>query len=229
MSDWLQTEFWVIGFIDHVQVVSTNNSNTIADFYTSQITIPYAKSSAACSVFTRSFLVTASNNGYSCAFGLKSSLNGGPLPTELFFRVQSSELLYDWRFTADRFVLAASPLRATRRIFIFQPNTCGYSPYVTSSLKRGWVRRLQLLLALTSQSFTGPNPVGFMTFYCLIFETLPTWRTGSPYLYPPRNRVTRLYHRHWVPFSWPPTRRATVEVVNPASTRDCSCSLSDSI
>jgi hypothetical protein len=49
-----------------------------------------------------------------------------------------SELLYDWRFTANQFVLATSPLRLTTRIFIFQLNTCGYSPYVTSSLTRGW-------------------------------------------------------------------------------------------
>jgi hypothetical protein len=34
--------------------------------------------------------------------------------------------------------------------FISQPNTCGYSPYVTSSLTRGWVCRLQLLLVLAS-------------------------------------------------------------------------------
>jgi hypothetical protein len=30
------------------------------------------------------------------------------------------------------------------------------------------------------------------TFYYLRFETPPTWRAGSPYLYPPRNRVAWL-------------------------------------
>jgi hypothetical protein len=59
-----------------------------------------------------------------------------------------SQLLYDWQFTANQFVLATSPLRPTTRIFIFQLNTLGYSPYVTSSLMRGWVCRLQLLLVL---------------------------------------------------------------------------------
>jgi hypothetical protein len=34
--------------------------------------------------------------------------------------------------------------------FIFQLNTCGYCSYVTSSLARGWVCRLQLLLVLAS-------------------------------------------------------------------------------
>jgi hypothetical protein len=46
--------------------------------------------------------------------------------------------------------LAPSPLRLTTRFFFFQLNTCGHSAYVTSSLTRGWVCRLQLLLALAS-------------------------------------------------------------------------------
>jgi hypothetical protein len=61
-----------------------------------------------------------------------------------------SELLYGWRFTANQFVLATSPLRLTTSNFIFQLNTCGYIPYVISSLTRGWVCRLQLLLILAS-------------------------------------------------------------------------------
>jgi hypothetical protein len=43
-----------------------------------------------------------------------------------------------------------SPLRLTISIFFFQLSTCGYSPYVTSSLTKGWVCCLQLLLALSS-------------------------------------------------------------------------------
>jgi hypothetical protein len=43
----------------------------------------HAKSFPARSVFTSSCLVTASNNGYSSASGLKSALNDGSLPTEL--------------------------------------------------------------------------------------------------------------------------------------------------
>jgi hypothetical protein len=51
------------------------------------------------------------------------------------------------------------------------------------SLTRGWVCRLQLLLALDSAVILGS---GLMTtFYCLRFETPPTWRARSPYLYPP--------------------------------------------
>jgi hypothetical protein len=61
-----------------------------------------------------------------------------------------SELLYDWRFTANQFVLKTSPLKLTTSNFIFQLNTCGYSLYVTSSLTRRWVCRLKLLLVLAS-------------------------------------------------------------------------------
>jgi hypothetical protein len=47
-----------------------------------------------------------------------------------------SELLRDWRFTGNQFVLATSPPRLTTSNFIFPLNTCGYSPYVTSPLMR---------------------------------------------------------------------------------------------
>jgi hypothetical protein len=93
-------------------------------------------------------------------------------------------------------------------------NTCGSSPYVTSSLTRGWVCRLHLLLVLASAPILRSG-------YCLRFETPPTWRTRSPYLYPPGTGWPRYTPRHWVPFSSPPiTRRVTVEVFDPASTRD---------
>jgi hypothetical protein len=61
-----------------------------------------------------------------------------------------SELLCDWGFTVNQFVLATSPLRLATSNLIFQTNTCGHSPYVTSSLMRGWVCRLKLVLALAS-------------------------------------------------------------------------------
>jgi hypothetical protein len=97
-----------------------------------------------------------------------------------------SQLLYDRQFTADQFVLAPSPLRLTTSNFIFQLNTSSYSPYVISSLTRGWVCRLQLLLLLASAVSLRPEFRGAHDdFYCLRFETPPTWRDRSPYLYPP--------------------------------------------
>jgi hypothetical protein len=76
--------FWIrIGFIDHfnTQLVITVNYSVIADFHNIPITAVHAKSFPACSVSIRSFLVTATNNGYSSTFLLKSPLKGGTLPT----------------------------------------------------------------------------------------------------------------------------------------------------
>jgi hypothetical protein len=61
-----------------------------------------------------------------------------------------SEVLYDWRFVANQFVLTTSPLRPTTSNFFPQVKTCGHSPCVTSSLTNGWVCRLKLLLVLAS-------------------------------------------------------------------------------
>jgi hypothetical protein len=51
----------------------------------------------------------------------------------------------------------------------------------------------------------------------------------SPYLYPPRTGWFMYNPRHWVPFSSPPTtRRVTVEVFGPASTRETALGQSES-
>jgi hypothetical protein len=75
-----------IGFIDHLytQLAATNNYNAIVNLHTLQITTAHAKSFPACCVFTSRSLVTASNSEESSASALKSSLNGGCLPTDSF-------------------------------------------------------------------------------------------------------------------------------------------------
>jgi hypothetical protein len=78
------------------------------------------------------------------------------------------------------------------------------------SLTREHVCRLQLLLVLASAVILGS---------CFRFEIPPTWRTRSPYLYPPGTGWPSYTPRHRVPFSSPfTTRRTTVEVFEPAST-----------
>jgi hypothetical protein len=48
----------------------------------------------------------------------------------------------------------------------------------------------------------------------------PTWTSRSPYLYPQGTMRLSYIPRYWFPFSSPPTtRRATVEIFEPASTR----------
>jgi hypothetical protein len=70
--------------LDHfnTQLVITLNYSAIANLHTLLITRTHANSFRPCTVFTSSFLVTASNNGYSPASVLKSSLNDGSLTTD---------------------------------------------------------------------------------------------------------------------------------------------------
>jgi hypothetical protein len=72
----------------------------------------------------------------------------------------------------------------------------------------------------TSSSFSEPSPAGLMfTFFCLIFETPPHWRARSPYVCRPGPGWPSYTPRYWVPHLSPfTTRRATVEVFEPAST-----------
>jgi hypothetical protein len=80
--------------------------------------------------------------------------------------------------------LATSLLRITTSIF-FQLNTCGHSPYVTSSLMRGWVCRLQLLLGLASAVILRFESRGTHDHILLSqIRDSQTWRARSPYLYP---------------------------------------------
>jgi hypothetical protein len=104
----------------------------------------------------------------------------------MFLRnVGMSESLYDWRFTANRFVLATSPLRLTTSNFIFQLNTCGYSLYVTSSLTRRLVCRLQLLLVLASAVILRSESSGTHDHILLTqIRDSPDLVVQSPYLYP---------------------------------------------
>jgi hypothetical protein len=92
---------------------------------------------------------------------------------------------------------------------------------MTSSLRRWWICRLQLLLVLASAVILRSESRGTHDhIYCLRFKDPPTWRAMSSYLYPPGTGRSSYTPRHWVPFSSPPTtRRATVEVFEPASTR----------
>jgi hypothetical protein len=127
-----------------------------------------------------------------------------------------SELLYDWWFTANQFVVATIPLRLTTSIF-FHLNPCGHSPYVTFSLMRGWVCRLQLLLVLASAVILRSESRGTHDHILLSqIRDSPNMEGQVPVFTSPMNRVARLYPQALGYFSSPPTtRRATVEVFDP--------------
>jgi hypothetical protein len=125
-----------IGFIDHFNTrnsVTARNYCAIDNLHTLQITTAHAKASH--SAFICRFPVTASNGGDSSASALTPLPAGHRLTNELNSK---SKLLCEWRFTADQFALASSPLRFTARDFFFQRNSCGHSLYVTSSMITPW-------------------------------------------------------------------------------------------
>jgi hypothetical protein len=105
-----------------------------------------------------------------------------------------SQLLYNCRFTASQFVLATSPLRLMMSNFIFQLNTCRNSPYVTSSLMRGWVGHLQLLLVLANAVILRSESHGTHDHILLSqIRDSPNLEDQVPVFVSPRNRVARLY------------------------------------
>jgi hypothetical protein len=127
----------------------------------------------------------------------------------------------DWRFSANQFILATSPLRMTTRKFLIwilalivhmEHSTLSVAVYVLYN--SCWPS--------PAQSFSGPTPAGLVTrFYILRFKTPPTWWARSPYLHHPWTGWLGYTPRHWVPFPSPPTiRRSTVEVFDPSSVRD---------
>jgi hypothetical protein len=121
-------------------------------------------------------------------------------------------------------VFIRCPFRLTTSNFIFQVNTCGHSPCVTSSLMRGRVCRLQLLLVLVSAIILRSESRGTHDHILLSQIRYSTnLEARSPYLYRRRTEWPGYTPRHWFPFSSSPmTRRATVEIFDPASTRETS-------
>jgi hypothetical protein len=130
--------------------------------------------------------------------------------------LRESELLYDWRFTANQVILAPSPLRLTARNLFFHLNTCSHSPYVTtSSLTRGWACRLQSPLVLASEFILRSESRRTHDHILLSqIQDSPNLEPRSPYLYPPATGWPNYTSRHWIPFPSPlTTRRTTVEVI----------------
>jgi hypothetical protein len=108
--------------------------------------------------------------------------------------LSGSYFLYDWRFIANQFLLAKSPLRLTTSNFIFQLNICGFSPYVTSRLMRGWVYRLRLLQVLVNAVIIRSDSRATHDRILLSQNRdSPNLKGQVPVFISPRNRLARLY------------------------------------
>jgi hypothetical protein len=89
--------------------------------------------------------------------------------------------------------LGAKPLETEGQNF-FQLNTCGHSPYVTSSMTREWVCRLQLLLALAIAVILRSESRGTHDHILLPqIRDSPNLEGQVSMFISPSNRVARLY------------------------------------
>jgi hypothetical protein len=130
---------WIYDHL-HTSLKTTSNYSAIVDLHTSQTTTAPAMPFLACSVSNSHSLGMASNSGVSSASRAhvitvqRISRNWTlPLTNQILHSTplnwtgqkskskskSESKLLYDWRFTANQFVLASSPLRLTTSDFFF--------------------------------------------------------------------------------------------------------------
>jgi hypothetical protein len=89
--------------------------------------------------------------------------------------------------------LGAKPLEVKTSIF-FQLNLCGHSSYVTPSLTRGWVCRLQFLLVLSNAVLLVSKSRGTNDNILLPrTRDSPKLEGQVPVFISPRNKVALLY------------------------------------
>jgi hypothetical protein len=118
---------------------------------------------------------------------LLTTLHKSTTPTELNWTELSVRVTVTLRLAVCRKI--SSSWRPApwdpRAVFFFQLKTCVFSPYVTSSLTRGWVCRLKLLLALASGTCD----------HILLSQIRdsPNLEGQVPVFISPSNRVTQLY------------------------------------
>jgi hypothetical protein len=153
-----------------------------------------------------------------------TGLRLAPFCSELRLTSFESVLLYDWRLTANQFVLATGPLRLTTSNFMFQLTLAVIVLMQHPHWREGGSVVYNCCRSSPAQPFSGPNSAALMIIFpCLRFKAPPTWRDRSPYLYPPGKGCPGYTSRHWFPFSMSPTTRmATVEVFDLASIQDDS-------
>jgi hypothetical protein len=111
-------------------------------------------------------------------------------------------------------ILVSSPHLGPKTRFLLLSDSCRF---VEVGCPLWWEERYVIYNCCwpsPAQSFLGPSPAGFMTiFYCLWFDTPPTWRARLLYLYPPGTGWSSYTPRLWVRSSSPPaSHRDAVEV-----------------
>jgi hypothetical protein len=120
-----------------------------------------------------------------------------PSPLWMATPFQLPQVRVTLRLTVYRqsFHLGDNPLRLTTSI-VFKLNTCGHSPYITSSMTRRWVCRLQLLLTLAIAVTLRSESRGTHDHILLSQIRDSPNLEGQVFVFIyPRNRVAQLYHK----------------------------------
>jgi hypothetical protein len=113
----------------------------------------------------------------SCKYKLDSRLSNNLLRSWVS-EWERESVTYNWGFTASQFVLATSPLRFKTSNIFFPTEHFEIIVLMQHPLWReaGSVV-YNCCWSSPAQSFSGPTSAGLVsTFYCLKFETPPTWR-----------------------------------------------------
>jgi hypothetical protein len=96
-----------------------------------------------------------------------------------------SKLYYDRQSVGQSVLVSSTHLGPTTR-FLLLSDSCMFVNMGRSLWRENGSAVYGCCWSSPAQSYLWPSPVGFVTiFYSLRFETPPTWRARSPYLYPP--------------------------------------------
>jgi hypothetical protein len=118
----------VITFSEHLQIVSASNYSAVTNSNTLQFTTGHTKSS--------------------------HSAVSSPVFAWWWITTMFSASILMFLLSGDCPRTDPCPMKLKTRDFFFQLTPCHHSPYVTSSLRRGWVCLLWIYLALSSVCVT---------------------------------------------------------------------------
>jgi hypothetical protein len=121
-----------------------------------------------------------------------------PTPTHTHTHISKSHLCYDRRSVGQSVLVSSIHLGLTTR-FLLLSDSCGVVDVGLSLWRENGSAVYNCCCTSLVHSFLVPSPAGIVIiFYCLWFETPPTWRARFPYLHPPERGWPSYTPRHWV-------------------------------
>jgi hypothetical protein len=101
-----------------------------------------------------------------------------------------SKLCYDRRPVGQSVFVSSPPICDLKTRFLLLSDSCGFVDVGRPLWRKDGSVVHNCCWSSPAHLFLNASPAGLIAiFYCHRFDTPPTWRTRSPYLYPPRKRV----------------------------------------